>query len=1123
MNVMIFNRDEVRVADLDWSVVHLPKEIHDTQGEMKFQMSYPISEEDSVFLVEGNFIVIPDFELPNQFQAYEIITKETDDTFITVDCDHRYVNDLNGGEVVSFNTNDDMADIAIIAALEKERWQVGIVEVTTRRKVSVLDMQPLEALRYIEKEWGGELRFRIEMVGAKFNKFYVDLLQRRGAFNGVRFEFGHNLTDFRHTLDFSGVVTAMYGRGQGESVTTEEESTTDETVVLTFKDIAWSTANGDPVNKPLGQDWVGDETARLKYGRPNGSGGRKHIFAKFESQSTTPGRLLYETWEQVKKNSEPIFSVEAGVQPLSELSPDFEYERTNLGDDVFVIFRHKNQNISLKSRILKVERDRKTPENSSYEIGNYTMVSFSERMMNVENETDITKARRAIHDRAEVITNEGKVPTNVLDGVIDAVNNEIVSTMGFVYQDENGILILDKPRDQSPTKAMRLGGGVFALADSKTAAGEWNWRTFGDGGGFVADELIAGSIKTDLIEIFGSANFRWNGNNIYITDPTNSQKQIRIGNFEGSKYGIAFTTDGGLNWDASMDFTGLHMDVANVEGVDAAISLKATQITTAAVNAIKIGGANIIPNSTFNFGAEHWNYGTLPTYATIIEGEADKPTSKIIEFAGTTANLWQVWSDAVQIDADGSKEFTISFDILVEDVANFTGNVFAVRTFDVTDKSSQADSVWYQNVTLAQASLTSNKWKRYYLTVTPTTGKYIKIAPYQNGGISKARWREFQVEEGNKNTTWKPSQKDAIKETEALASRIVSAEELIYSDKIVSKVLQSTDMTDLMAGKVNQEALADYTSSLQLQEALEGVDQATTEKIELIDFTPYVKQADFEREADAINAKIKAGGGVNILVNSLGFAGFDFWETNRPDLIQTVPGQTFEPHNFGSGWFFPPTTVSRSIAQMVQVIEGQEYNLSWLVKKMNVSTAGTTAGALYFQILDENNASLKNYTYNSEVVTEGFESNNFTWTATFSGNIKIRVFAYPEVNAYVTGLMFTYGTEALQHTFAPGENYNMNVGIDLNGVRVARVQDGATVGYSQLSPEGVEGFYKKYDEVSGNEFYEKTFYFREDETVSKKFRAINEFTMGTIKIVEVANETKEGWAFVPTVKPEDME
>jgi hypothetical protein len=99
--------------------------------------------------------------------------------------------------------------------------------------------------------------------------------------------------------------------------------------------------------------------------------------------------------------------------------------------------------------------------------------------------------------------------------------------------------------------------------------------------------------------------------------------------------------------------------------------------------------------------------------------------------------------------------------------------------------------------------------------------------------------------------------------------------------------------------------------------------------------------------------------------------------------------------------------------------------------------------------------------------------------------------------------MLNDGSVPLHWTLATGELYNTNIRMDLNGIRVSRIEEGKEVGYTLVTPEEFGGYFINAD---GNA--EKIFYLQEDETVSKKFRAKEEITMGTIKIVKVNNEAK---------------
>lgn len=96
----------------------------------------------------------------------------------------------------------------------------------------------------------------------------------------------------------------------------------------------------------------------------------------------------------------------------------------------------------------------------------------------------------------------GKWLTTKLTGIIDTLSNQINAGGGAVtLTDNNGILIVDNK--DTPTKALRLLGGAFAIANAKDGQGNWIWRTFGTGDGFVADEITSGKLLTGLVEIIG--------------------------------------------------------------------------------------------------------------------------------------------------------------------------------------------------------------------------------------------------------------------------------------------------------------------------------------------------------------------------------------------------------------------------------------------------------------------------------------------------------------------------------------------------------------------------------------------------------------------------------------------
>ena len=67
-----------------------------------------------------------------------------------------------------------------------------------------------------------------------------------------------------------------------------------------------------------------------------------------------------------------------------------------------------------------------------------------------------------------------------------------------------------------------------------------------------------------MVRIFGTNDFYWdNENNIVLHYPTDENKEIRIGKYDGTNYGIAFTTDGGDTWQSAIGFDGVVLSTSD--------------------------------------------------------------------------------------------------------------------------------------------------------------------------------------------------------------------------------------------------------------------------------------------------------------------------------------------------------------------------------------------------------------------------------------------------------------------------------------------------------------------------------------------------------------------------------
>ena len=215
--------------------------------------------------------------------------------------------------------------------------------------------------------------------------------------------------------------------------------------------------------------------------------------------------------------------------------------------------------------VTKVTRYPDTPWKNKADISNQLINiaghSFNSVLSRITELADQINGRKAIFERAAIIGADDTLPTQVLNGIIDITKNMLLSTSSNWWTDENGNIMFEALDGQS---AMMLTGAGFMIASGKDETGEWIWRTFGTGKGFTADEIIAGEIRTGLVRILGTDRFYWDQSNIYIIDPLNTDRQIRIGLYDGQRYGIGFTQDGGITWQNAIGFDGVTLSTKNI-------------------------------------------------------------------------------------------------------------------------------------------------------------------------------------------------------------------------------------------------------------------------------------------------------------------------------------------------------------------------------------------------------------------------------------------------------------------------------------------------------------------------------------------------------------------------------
>lgn len=479
----VFDKTETLITILPKGSFFNPIHHEVLNGENTFEFSVHGDQEEAQYVAEGNLVAWQDLDAAWQaFEIKKVTDQHSDGLTRTAYCEHILYELLD--DIVVDKRPEAGALAALDGMLEGTRWQTGIVDDLGTSSTTAYYEPSLSAVQKVATAWAGELRWRIIVSGNTIAERRVDLLAARGSDTGKQFEYSKDLNSVRRTGDSCNIYTAMYGRGKG----VETESGTGYGRRLTFEDEVWSTASGDPANKPAGQKWVGDADALAQWGRP---GGRHRFGIYTNEEQTDPAALLTETWAALQGQKTPPVSYELEAISLEELS-GYSHEAVRLGDLVRVIDREFNPPLLVSARVQELDRDLIDPQNTKVVLGNFSP----------------TIVDTTINTQREIAEQKNKTfNTSWLDGKISILQNEIENTAAYVFQTAgDGILIMNAPTFAEATKAMKLGGGVFALANSKTGD-QWDWRAFGDGSGFSADEITTGLLNAGLIQIGPETTF----------------------------------------------------------------------------------------------------------------------------------------------------------------------------------------------------------------------------------------------------------------------------------------------------------------------------------------------------------------------------------------------------------------------------------------------------------------------------------------------------------------------------------------------------------------------------------------------------------------------------------------
>lgn len=349
------------------------------------------SHPDARYLFEENQVIFRDKDgILRLFVIKELDdTDENSEVNTLVTCEAAMM-ELAETFVKDFRPTDKTAQFVLDNVLARSRWVAEVSAELGTNSTTFYKKTALECIAEVINIWGGELQDYIEFDGNKITKRIIKILPRRGKDSGKRFEIDKDTENIKRTV-ISYPLTALWGYGASIASTDEDgEETGGYSRFIDFSEVEWKKSKGDPVDKPLGQEWVGDPDL-LKRLRRLKNGELIHREGQYNNEDITdPAELLKATYNHlITTASKTEVNYELSVQLLQNV-PGYEHEHVELGDTTIAIDRNFAIPIETSQRIISMEYDITDPDNTCVvEIGQFlSVLQGDDRINQIENILD---------------------------------------------------------------------------------------------------------------------------------------------------------------------------------------------------------------------------------------------------------------------------------------------------------------------------------------------------------------------------------------------------------------------------------------------------------------------------------------------------------------------------------------------------------------------------------------------------------------------------------------------------------------------------------------------------------------------------------------------------------------
>lgn len=322
------------------------------------------------------YMAIQSMEDTHLFHYFYIAQKSTKGEISTFTGVQSGIEELRKTPVFDKRPKNTPAKPVITELLQGTNWQARFIADTTNHSTNFYYTSVFDALKKICKVWGLEMQFFVEMNSNGLGARYIDFKKKIGEAVGKRVVYGHNALEILKEVERTNIFTALIGRGKGEQVSSAEESGKGGDGYgrkITFEDVVWSKAKGDPLDKPKGQKYLEIPEMTRTYGIKNSDGTMrpKIGFTEF-SEEEDPNELIKSTYQTLINSARPQLTLKTSSVYLRGVK---------IGDTIRVV-RH-DKKLDYDTRIFEITFNRLNDQSSDIKLGDQIGESSSSKVQAV--------------------------------------------------------------------------------------------------------------------------------------------------------------------------------------------------------------------------------------------------------------------------------------------------------------------------------------------------------------------------------------------------------------------------------------------------------------------------------------------------------------------------------------------------------------------------------------------------------------------------------------------------------------------------------------------------------------------------------------------------------------------